>query len=240
MLSRKKKFITFTIVSILIFEIIFASVLLLNLLVNIFNRGGTGFIENNIASIDTYNEDNYNFTNQERQFLVKYCLNNVNIFDIEGITVRETGAVHISCDYKDNKNMGHIFLYIKYENIDDLITLKNMLNLKNRIENSDNLSFYSDLYSGITLDSFNKEKRVAYLTITANWLPINYDIKKVPCGERVSNLEDYFIRINEDNRLKKENETKKDISSLIKIFSIINSILFLLVFLYFIYNSKYK
>lgn len=50
------------------------------------------------------------------------------------------------------------------------------------------------------------------MTITVDWLLINYNIKNVPSRERVSNLEDYFIRINEDNRLKKENETKEDIT----------------------------
>lgn len=163
---------------------------------------------------------------------------NVNIFEMQGIKVNENGKICISLDDKDFKHKGLVMLNMEYDEKEDIIELKNMLKLKDSSYNSSEkkyLRFYSEVGS-ITLDSYDLDKKIAYLTINER-LPSTYNVNTIEnTGNRYS-LYDYLLKINLENSIKMQKEVDSEISNSIKTFCMTNIIIFILIML-FMYTVK--
>ena len=125
---KKVIFIIFSIIVISFFEIIFICSLFFPIGLNALIRGGTGEIKNDIVNLYDYQDEEHNFTEQEKEIIVR-CLGNVNIFEMQGIKVNENGKICISLDNKDFKHKGLVMLNMEYDEKEDIIELKNMLKL---------------------------------------------------------------------------------------------------------------
>ena len=234
---KKVIFIIFSIIVISFFEIIFICSLFFPIGLNALIRGGTGEIKNDIVNLYDYQDEEHNFTEQEKEIIVR-CLGNVNIFEMQGIKVNENGKICISLDDKDFKHKGLVMLNMEYDEKEDIIELKNMLKLKDSSYNSSEkkyLRFYSEVGS-ITLDSYDLDKKIAYLTINER-LPSTYNVNTIEnTGNRYS-LYDYLLKINLENSIKMQKEVDSEISNSIKTFCMTNIIIFILIML-FMYTVK--
>lgn len=234
---KKVIFIIFSIIVISFFEIIFICSLFFSIGLNALIRGGTGEIKNDIVNLYDYQDEEHNFTEQEKEIIVR-CLGNVNIFEMQGIKVNENGKICISLDNKDFKHKGLVMLNMEYDEKEDIIELKNMLKLKDSSYNSSEkkyLRFYSEVGS-ITLDSYDLDKKIAYLTINER-LPSTYNVNTIEnTGNRYS-LYDYLLKINLENSIKMQKEVDSEISNSIKTFCMTNIIIFLSIIL-FMYTAK--
>ena len=157
---------------------------------------------------------------------------------MQGIKVNENGKICISLDNKDFKHKGLVMLNMEYDEKEDIIELKNMLKLKDSSYNSSEkkyLRFYSEVGS-ITLDSYDLDKKIAYLTINER-LPSTYNVNTIEnTGNRYS-LYDYLLKINLENSIKMQKEVDSEISNSIKTFCMTNIIIFILIML-FMYTVK--
>ena len=234
---KKVIFIIFSIIVISFFEIIFICSLFFPIGLNALIRGGTGEIKNDIVNLYDYQDEEHNFTEQEKEIIVR-CLGNVNIFEMQGIKVNENGKICISLDNKDFKHKGLVMLNMEYDEKEDIIELKNMLKLKDSSYNSSEkkyLRFYSEVGS-ITLDSYDLDKKIADLTINER-LPSTYNVNTIEnTGNRYS-LYDYLLKINLENSIKMQKEVDSEISNSIKTFCMTNIIIFILIML-FMYTVK--
>ena len=234
---KKVIFIIFSIIVISFFEIIFICSLFFPIGLNTLLRGGAGEIKNDVVNLYDYEDKEHNFTEQEKEIIVR-CLGNVNIFEMQGIKVNENGKICISLDNKDFKHKGLVMLNMEYDEKEDIIELKNMLKLKDSSYNSSEkkyLRFYSEVGS-ITLDSYDLDKKIAYLTINER-LPSTYNVNTIEnTGNRYS-LYDYLLKINLENSIKMQKEVDSEISNSIKTFCMTNIIIFILIML-FMYTVK--
>jgi len=233
MLPYVKKIVL--ILVILILELVLVATFSLQVFINIFKRGGTGFTLNNIASIYYYSDKHHTLNNKEKDLLTQ-ALKNMNIFQMEDITIEEICNLDISYELKDGKSSGYITLYIDYNNKEALNKLITNLNLEGT-ETKD-FAFYT--HDSIIL-SYNPNKKNATLSLYIE-LPLSYNILDISNKDTSSSLTDYFLSINETNRIKLQEETKNDIIYHFLIFLILNIILFIFILLikYIMKSKHYK